>query len=55
MTRESAAGAQGTESPDGEREWTQDQHITTLLKMTRTEAGPLQRGSKGGLNQRGLV
>ena len=33
MTRESGAGREG--SPDGEGEWTQDQHFTTLLKMTR--------------------
>ena len=26
---------EGTESPDGDSEWTQDQHFTTLRKMTR--------------------
>ena len=25
----------GTESPDGENEWTQDQHFTTLPRTTR--------------------
>ena len=35
MTREGAAGPEGTESPDEESEWTQDQHFTTLLKMMR--------------------
>ena len=27
MTSESGAGPEGTESPDGESEWTQDQQI----------------------------
>ena len=35
MTKESGAGPEGTESPDGGSEWIQDQHSTTLLKMTR--------------------
>ena len=35
-TRESGAGQEGTEPPDGESEWTRYQHFTTLLKMTRT-------------------
>ena len=30
MTRESGAGPDGTESPDGEGELTQDQHFTTF-------------------------
>ena len=34
MTRESGAGPKGTESQDGKREWTQDQHFTTVLKIT---------------------
>ena len=34
MTRESGAGPKGTESQDGESEWTQDQHFTALLKIT---------------------
>ena len=44
MTRESGAGPEGTESPDGQSEWTQDQHFTSLLKMTRNEQ------VSGGLN-----
>ena len=35
-TRESGAGPERTESLDGKSEWTQDQHFTALLKMTRT-------------------
>ena len=35
MMGESGAGPEETRSPDGESEWPQDQHFTTLPKMTR--------------------
>ena len=44
MRGESGAGQSGTEAPDGECERTQDQHFTTLPKMTR------MRQASGGLN-----
>ena len=43
MTRESGAGPEGTESPDGESEWTQGQHVTTLAEDENEQVS-------GGLN-----